>query len=194
MLVNDPWPYMVLDDYVDQPVMDGVLRVAQQKIKDGLHGAWRLEEELPELYKDWEKKIKKDFFEFYSQFPKRRFILKPKVLSHIVVLPPGYYEGPHFDRFQKIFTSVTYVHPSKSTGTYIHESEDYSIFKEIEWKPNRSLLFCGVTNLTWHSFKNDTDEPRITFANMLTDEYIFGAYNFYRKYILRNEDRLCRPQ
>lgn len=182
---------MVIDDYVDQPVLDAVLEVAQQKIKEGKTGAWRLADERPDLYPAWEKKVKKDYFEFYSQFPEKRFIITPKVLSHIVVIPPGYKYWVHCDRFQKIFTSITYVHPNKGTGTYLHRSIDDPIYKEIDWKPNRTFLFAAVSGKSWHSYANTTSEPRITFANMLVDKYVISAYNFYQKYIRRKEDSLC---
>jgi hypothetical protein len=191
MLINDPWPHMVIDDYIDQPVLDGVLEVAHKKIKEGKTGAWRLEDERPDLYPAWEKKVKKDYFEFYLQFPEKRFIITPKVLSHIVVLPPGYTHPIHHDRFQKIFTSITYVYPNKGTGTYLHETNNSPIYKEINWQTNRTFLFAAVSGKSWHSYENATNEPRVTFANMLVDKYVISAYNFYRKYVLQSEDRLC---
>lgn len=191
-IIQDPWPYLILDDYVDTPVFEAVIQIAQEKIKIGEYGAWRLADERPDLYPLWEKKIRKEFFDIYLQFPKKRFMFFPKVLSHIVIIPPGFKNPIHFDRFYKILTSVTYVHPDSGDGTYIHTSKDSLIQKEIDWRPNRSLVFAGLKNKTWHSYENTTNQPRVTFVNTLTDKYVLGAFQFIQAHILKQDDRLMR--
>ena len=38
----------------------------------------------------------------------------------------------------------------------------------IEWKPNRLMIFCGETGVTWHDYKS-SDETRYTYNYFLVD-------------------------
>ena len=100
-MITDPWPHVILDDYIDAPIFDAVLKISQEKIKEGKTGAWRFADERPDLYPDWEKKIKKDYWKLYSNFPEKRLVLSPKILSFVVIIPPGFKNEIHCDRFYK---------------------------------------------------------------------------------------------
>ena len=59
-------------------------------------------------------------------------------------------------------------------GTLLYKSpeQDYhNPTKKIEWKQNRTFIFCGIPTVTWHSFyaKNGS-EKRFTLASFVRAE------------------------
>ena len=46
-------------------------------------------------------------------------------------------------------------------GTYLFDKNKKCV-KKVEWKVNRAFIFKGVPNVTWHSYANTKDTPRLT--------------------------------
>lgn len=71
----------------------------------------------------------------------------------------------HDETYQKILSSITYMCPERSRGTLLYKTPK-ELVKEIEWRPNRTLLFCGKDFTTWHSFLAG-NEKRVTLNQFL---------------------------
>ena len=50
----------------------------------------------------------------------------------------------------------------RTQGTLIYD-KDKNFVKEIEWKPNRALVFCKIPNTTWHNFVASSKSPRMSY-------------------------------
>jgi len=59
----------------------------------------------------------------------------------------------HDEAYDKISSTVVYLYPESSTGTAMFTNSNRDSFvKEIEWKQNRAMIFCGEQGVTWHDF------------------------------------------
>jgi len=79
------------------------------------------------------------------------------------ILPPNTgYQKIHDESSDKTISIVVYLYPENSTGTFLYKSKDRdSLVKEISWKPNSAMLFCGESDITWHDFCS-REYPRVT--------------------------------
>ena len=75
----------------------------------------------------------------------------------------------HDENPRKILSIVNYVAPENSTGTLIYD-ENKTYYSEIEWKQNRTLVFPGITGLTWHAYRVQPRSLRITLNTFLVDD------------------------
>ncbi len=184
--LNDPWPHQIIQDTL--PVEEfNVLRNACQKLdvpKDKLvhiHPKEFSEYGIP--FYDQIHSISKNVLDnakvLCNKYPKHRWFEDLAVNAHISVTPPLPYKFHiHQEGLEKIWSSVTYITPEKNVGTkmYTEESED-SFFKEAEWKPNSTFIFCGQQGTTWHSYESDQTEQRITLNLFLMKE---NKHCFYK--------------
>ena len=69
----------------------------------------------------------------------------------------------HVDASDKLFTLITFLYPDKNVGTLVGENKDAlkTGYREIEWKPNRALVF-KPDDTTWHAFRSDGRNRRMT--------------------------------
>lgn len=72
----------------------------------------------------------------------------------------------HDEAKPKILSAVTYLMPDVSRGTLIFD-KDKNFVKEVEWKPNRTLIFAPIDNVTWHSYECIPKSYRITINSFL---------------------------
>jgi len=70
----------------------------------------------------------------------------------------------HDESIYKIMNLVTYLQPVDSIGTKLYaDPEGKTGVTQIEWLPNRSVLFYPQHKKTWHNWQGQpTDQPRIT--------------------------------
>lgn len=97
-----------------------------------------------------------------DNFPQHRVFtdLTPKLV--LTRHHPPHSDPVHIEIEEKIFSLVVYLEPVESTGTYLHNTEDVDdVHSVIEWKQNRAVMFCGVDDLTWHTY-HVVDAPRLT--------------------------------
>jgi hypothetical protein len=79
-------------------------------------------------------------------------------------LPP---QKVHDEAYDKTASIVVYLHPEHSVGTAFFKTKNRESFvKELEWSPNRAMIFCGEKNVTWHDFYS-RENPRITLNYFL---------------------------
>jgi len=102
--------------------------------------------------------------EFINYFEKKRGYRKLSKIIHTSEIPPHYKSQVHDEAEFKIMSAVVYLGPEKSNGTKFYMDEEF----EIEWKPNRLMVFCGETGVTWHDYSSGV-EPRFTYNYFLVD-------------------------
>lgn len=74
----------------------------------------------------------------------------------------------HYDWLDKIFTSAVYVSPESSRGTILY-NENKEYVSEVEWAPNRALLFAPTTDITWHSYESRPNSFRVAITEFIKD-------------------------
>jgi hypothetical protein len=70
----------------------------------------------------------------------------------------------HTDVSSKILSTVVYITPEKNRGTIIADNEELQNSQEIEWKQNRAFTFSAEAGVTWHAYKSDGINPRLTLV------------------------------
>jgi hypothetical protein len=102
------------------------------------------------------------------------------VSAYIGVTPPAPYDHIiHSETLSKIWSSVTYITPEKNCGTKMYtESVKESLAKEVEWKPNTTMIFAGISGKTWHSYNSTEQSNRITLNLFLKQKQGVKEY-FY---------------
>ena len=160
---------IVIDDYLDKDVYDMMYKM-YQNTKAG-------------------SDVKRTMFDYdptpqiadlINEFNNKREYDKLAKFIHTAATPPNYHHKVHDEAEFKIMSAIVYIGPEKAPGTtfYIDGKED-----TIEWKPNRLMVFCGETNVTWHDYKSD-DHMRFTYNYFLIDPTKVENET-YKNYIIR---------
>lgn len=102
--------------------------------------------------------------EFINYFDKKRGYNKLGKFIHTAATPPNFYHKKHDEAEFKIMSAIVYIAPEKSHGTTFCLDQQF----EIEWKPNRLMIFCGETDVTWHYYKS-MNQMRFTYNYFLVD-------------------------
>jgi hypothetical protein len=169
---TDPWPHQIVDEFFEasdfEKISIACLKL-QDHYKDQIVTADScssfaevydiIGEEVFEIILKSNRKLLDNIeqypinkvFEQYVSFPTFH-ILPPNV-------PP---QKVHDEALDKSISVVVYLYPTNSVGTALFKTQSRESFvKEVEWKPNRAMSFCGQENVTWHDFYS-REEPRIT--------------------------------
>jgi hypothetical protein len=85
-----------------------------------------------------------------------------KFSSNLHTQEPGFVHPIHNEVENKLLSVVTYLHPESSVGTILYNDDQSNPF-EVEWAPNRAMIFSPGTGNKWHSFAATDDAPRVTF-------------------------------
>lgn len=117
--------------------------------------------------------------EFINYFDKKRGYETLGKFIHTASTPPNFTHKIHDEAEFKIMSAVVYIGPKQSHGTTFYLEEQF----EIQWKPNRLMVFCGETDVTWHDYKS-TEETRLTYNYFLVDPTKVQNET-YRNHILR---------
>jgi hypothetical protein len=104
---------------------------------------------------------------FLSKFDKHRSYENIKVKNQIIFCNGDIDYRVHDEKPTKILSAVTYVSPVTATGTRLYNI-DKSFYGDVSWAPNKMLIFCGETGVTWHSYH--ATGPRITINTFLETE------------------------
>ncbi len=106
-----------------------------------------------------------DIGEYINHFNRKRGYRKLGKFIHTAATPPNFHHDKHCEAEFKIMSAIVYIGPEEAPGTtfYIDGKE-----QTIEWKPNRLMIFCGETDVTWHDYKS-ADQMRFTYNYFLVD-------------------------
>lgn len=169
--VNDPWPYLIVDDIYPpklfQRMVDEMSKAMTGVNSINKTGIRNLSEKdldnLPAVQEAIEVCDIKSFLPYFSN--KRS--TNPTSTTYQLAATTNFFQNVHDESYQKVLSCIVYITPEKSTGTLIYKTYGQQV-GEVEWKPNRAFIFCGINNVTWHSYKAD-GENRITFNQFLID-------------------------
>ncbi len=70
----------------------------------------------------------------------------------------------HTDSPNKLLSVVIYIDPENNHGTFLYSDKNGKDMQEVQWKPNRSLIFSREENTTWHSYRSDGINTRFTLV------------------------------
>lgn len=175
-ILTDPWLHQIIDSFFDETdfekIWDASKRL-QEAYKDKTitaNDCLTLAEVLDVIGDDvfdivlkTNIEILDHITEITQQYPNHYRHNEYISFPTFHILPPNTdYQKIHDESNDKTISIVVYLYPTNSTGTLLYKSNDRnSLIKEIEWKPNRAMLFCGENNTTWHDFYS-REYPRVT--------------------------------
>lgn len=122
--------------------------------------------EYPDIMKRYTNHMDIDFM--LEHFSNHRPFNPDEVgyVTEIQVTSADYKYRVHNDASRKLFTCVVYL-SGHGEGTRLY-NVDGSFHSEVEWKPNRAIIFCPISKVTWHSYQA-RDKPRQTILyNIVT--------------------------
>jgi hypothetical protein len=129
---------------------------------------------LANLYeKNTTRDVKRHIFEYdptpqiakyIDRFIETRPYIKLGKFIHTASTPPNFNHPVHDEADFKIMSAIVYIAPKESHGTTFYLDKKY----EVEWKPNRMMVFCGKSGVTWHDYKS-LSETRLTYNYFLVD-------------------------
>tara|TARA_B110000902_G_C14262777_1_gene570382 strand:+ start:767 stop:1219 length:453 start_codon:yes stop_codon:yes gene_type:complete len=100
-----------------------------------------------------------------SEFTTHRPVGNMGKFIHYAVTKADFLHDRHYDADFKIMSAVLYLGPEKNGGTVLYDGDEAVI--EVEWKPNKLFVFCGMDNLTWHHYYSEA--TRYTLNYFLVD-------------------------
>ena len=165
----NPWPHFVLDDYLPdaefQALTDLCINAFDNEYQSDYDGnvLRRHLDYDPLSFNPWR---------YIKYFNNRKYTHLKKFVN-IVKTEPNFIHSTHVEAPFKILSSVLYVSPEENNGTRLFSSgpERDNLVAEVEWKPNRMLIFAGQDNVTWHDYTS-SDTPRYTFNHFMVDPSI----------------------
>jgi hypothetical protein len=127
-------------------------------------------EEVFNILLDANSSLLKNINQVVQHYPNHRKFNKYISMPTFHILPPNYPpQKIHDESYDKTVSIVVYLHPELSTGTALFKNNTQDSFvNEVEWRQNRSMLFCGEQNVTWHDFYSK-DSPRVTLNFFLRE-------------------------
>ena len=139
---KEPWNHAVIDNFFNDELLQYANDLASKSIKK--YEVITIRDKLLSDYfqTSFKSKSKKHILEFNLMEPKTDYPI-------------------HDEAHWKKLSVVVYIKPEIGNGTYLFD-KNQKIAKQVEWKINRAFIFKGVPNVTWHSYANTKDTPRLT--------------------------------
>ena len=163
-MILEPWPHIVIDDFL-KPIdllnlqMQCAMWEAddiQPKLKAGgaPKGHYRFKFKTDPL-KDY------DIPQYFDQFKQQRPYRELGKLIQLIKTCEDCKYPIHDDAPHKIFALMIYLAPQENIGTELYAGSD--LVKLIEWKPNRAVIFCPLTDVTYHAYGSSSDRFTLMF-------------------------------
>lgn len=178
MIKELPWAHMVIDSYYSDDMFHEMKHEILSYVKTNIN---TLINSKQVIYKSTEDNFKDLFpktstclesvspYDILSNFEEHRVYEKLNHYSEINIILDGHDYPIHDENPKKILSIVNYISPDVSTGTLIYDQHK-NYHSEVEWAPNRSLIFAGITGKTWHAYKVNPKKIRITVNTFLTND------------------------
>jgi hypothetical protein len=172
--VNEPWPYLIIDDTFPQDIFDNFVaevekRLAHMNPEQSVvyyEITGNDESNIPSVKRLIDSVYIRDFIDYFDNRRSSKPVTELQRASQ-VAMSRNYICPVHDESFKKVLSFITYLGPDKSTGTTIYRTETEFV-TQIEWKPNRTLVFCGINDVTWHGYEAGS-EKRVTLNQFLYD-------------------------
>lgn len=157
------WPYIVKDNYLSQETYDKLFdEVKDVKVENEVYRKWLDYDPTPQIAEE------------INAFSERRHYGPYKKFIHFAVIPAGYVHPEHDEAEFKIMSGIVYLAPEKNLGTTLVDyrtpgPNEGDLYEKItlDWKPNRLMTFCGLTDITWHYYSST--DVRYTYNYFLID-------------------------
>lgn len=153
------WNYEVIDDYLDKETFNKLNNEIKDVIpEDGkIYRKWLDYDPTPQI----ETLVKK--------YAVRRYYGPYKKFIHFAVTPAEFVHPEHDEAEFKIMSAIVYLSPEKNIGTTLvdYTRPPYPEKITVDWKPNRLMNFCGLTQRTWHYY--ESTDVRYTYNYFLVD-------------------------
>jgi hypothetical protein len=171
-----PWRHQCIEDFFQQEDFEKVkiAAIELEKIyKDKLITADNclslaevydtIGEEVFNIILEANKKLLNNIELIVKNFPNHNKFKDYISLPSFHILPPNSgWQKIHDESSDKTVSVVVYLYPENSIGTTLYEENNRnSNNKEIPWKQNSAMLFCGQQGVTWHDFCSK-ENPRVT--------------------------------
>lgn len=172
---TSPWPHIIVDDYYQNDLFESMrdeiiafVKTSRLTTKQTFFRSYEndFQTRFPKTY---ECARSVPAIDNLNKFEQHRPFRKLSLYHEINVILDGHSYPIHDENPRKILSIVNYIAPELSTGTLIYD-QDKNFIKEVEWKPNRTLVFAGITDVTWHSYEVRPKQPRITLNTFLVDD------------------------
>lgn len=166
-MIQTPWPHMIVDNFYDVDLFNDMetelVKFIDSEIVKKPHYNIRSDEcNMKVLFPATFKCIKSaDYKKYYDWFENKRQSKNYLIYHGISIITDGHEFPIHDEHPGKILTFVNYVNPNNGIGTMIYD-KDKNYVGDIPWVKNRSLVFAGIDNITWHAYRSPPWQVRIT--------------------------------
>jgi hypothetical protein len=210
-ILDDPWRHQCIEKFFQEADFKKVKFAAtklEQLYKDKLITADNclslaevydvIGEEVFNIILEVNKKLLDNVESIVKNFPKHNKFKQYISFPSFHILPPNSdWQKIHDESSDKTVSVVVYLYPENSVGTTLYKSNSRnSENKEIPWKQNSAMLFCGQSGVTWHDFCS-RENPRVTLNFFLRtindielqsegDRYVWVFGNGLKTFIPKN--------
>lgn len=167
---NEPWEHLVIDDFL-----------AMDVFKELKNTSNNIQTEDVRNFLDYDPINIEHLLGYFSNV--KPYTGKLDKLIHFSVIKESFMHAIHTDADFKIMTAILYIGPEESMGTRVFD-KDKNFVKEIEWKPNRLVVFCSNDD-TWHDF-GSYENGRHTLNYFLIDSSVHINNDTFRSNVIKN--------
>jgi hypothetical protein len=175
-IIQHPWKHQIIENFFDTTDFEKIYNASkrlQEKYKDITITASEclslaevydiIGDDVFSIILDANRKLLDNIEKIVEPYPNHNRFVNYISLPSFHILPPFTdWQKIHSEAEDKTVSIVVYLYPDTSTGTALYQENNRESFvKEIDWKPNSSMLFCGEKNVTWHDFCS-RENPRVT--------------------------------
>jgi hypothetical protein len=200
---EEPWRHLIVDDIFCQSCFDKIVQSLSVENTDTFHSfsddANKKKAMQYMNYTSYDSKAGETITKFrsenhiqqylesaeyiYSLYPNCRRYDSVYCYPSISRMSSGVSWPVHDDSREKSITMVVYIHPEENIGTTLYKTET-EYHHTTEWKPNRAKIFCPESQVTWHGYGADVDNPimRTTMTWFIQENPLHNKEDLYAKY------------
>ena len=170
--IEDPWPHVIIDNFLPRgeyiTMMENCMWLHSG---DPSEFDRDYDDNVVRIPLKWDALREHNMHLHLASFTERRNFSSVKdlrVLCQYVRTKPNFKHVRHTEAPFKILSTVVYLAPDANNGTRLYTDETTNNKVEVEWKPNRAVIFCGRDNITWHDYTSSWND-RYTLNHFLVD-------------------------
>ena len=166
------WQHIVIDDFLDKKTFN--------KLCDGIVGK---EPPKNKVYREWfDHDPTPQIADFFKEFKETREYSEYKKLIHYAITPARFMHPVHDEAPFKLMSAIIYLSPEENIGTTLLDRRGEKTKRvDVDWIPNRLMIFCGITDLTWHYY--ESIDTRYTYNYFLIDPTVIEN-DEYKNYVI----------
>ena len=178
-VIADPWRHIVIDNFLP----DDEFEILSSKCSRVWSGSperisYDYDEQVMRWHLNYDPIQHCDMRQYLKYFDHREYS-KLRTFVNFVKTTPNFVHNIHVEAPFKILSSLLYLSPTDNNGTRLFTNKEREgEVLEVEWKPNRMLIFAGQDEITWHDYTS-SDAARYTFNHFLVDPAVIQN-EFYK--------------